>query len=411
MQNLSTEDTVTILWLLCLTFSLADDQCSLQEENRLWVSLADPDAKNQVLEFMDLETVVLGLIRNEASTWRDDTPIGPSAIVAQRLVKNVIEASNGTSPLAFYSGRALNHIISTLATTHGWKSQGGDEWLASLDVLKSSTSSIFAAVAILSGLQEFLASSRLINHLCNLLVSDVTGAPADGEKTLRVLVLLNATLGVFEPSNLPVAQNRVVFAVKSITAWMSEDHTLSPPLAAEACRSLQLLLPSIKDVYGPHWETSINFCISLWKQKDNGSDSVHRLQQLPLLNASLRLISSLRNLTDPNEDLSEALAESARSISNGLLELLKLPSTIDSSPWIAFQNHLWRQTGDIPMDHLEDLSVLYPLIASDSFLVQSAAFLMLSRAIPAVQERISLDIVLEKKGTYCCPATVALLTF
>lgn len=397
-KGLSTDDAVAIIQLLCLTFALADDQCNLGEGNILWDSLANAEIERSVFEFMDSEHIILQNICNQANSWCNDSPDGPSAVLAQRLVKHLINASSGTSPVAFYAARSLNRIISTLATTHGWNSLGGDEWLASLNILKSSTTNVFAAVAIISGLQEFLATSRLINNLCNRLVSDVTGASASRENTLDLLIFLNATLAIFEPRNLPVAQNRVVFAVKHITSWMSDDHALSLPLAAEACRSLQLLLPSIKDVYGPYWDTSINFCISLWRGKHHKWASDTQLQQLPVLNASLRLVSSLRSLKDPNEDLSEALTDSARLISDGLLELLQVPRRTNSSPWLAFQNHLWRQTMDIPINHIPDLSALYPLIASDSFLIQSAAFLMLGRAIPAGQEQISLDVILEKKG-------------
>jgi hypothetical protein len=391
-------DAMMILRLLILSYSLAADQSALAEENRLWADAVDPDVQGQVSDFLDSERIILRGISNEAKSWRDDEPDTPSAVLAQTLIKKFIESSDGTSPEAFYAARALNNIISELVAAHGWKNVGGDEWLSSLDVLKASTPNIFGAVAILSGLQEFLANSKLVTNICNRLVSDVTGASVDGERTLRLLIFLNATLAVFEPSHLPVAQNRVVFAVKHITSWMSEGRSLPPPLAAEACRSLQLLLPSIKDVYGPYWEISIQFCINQWKIKSVNN----RNEWLAVYNASLRLVTLLRVLEGPNEDLLEALSDSSKSISDGLLELLRVPRTKDSSPWMAFQNHLWKQASDIPVNHITDPAAVYPLVASDSFFIQSAAFLILSRVIPAAQERISIDVVLEKKGTCLC---------
>lgn len=389
-------DAITILRLLILSYSLADDQLASEVENSLWVDTVDPGVKGQVFDFLDSERIILHAISNEANDWRNDTPDSPAAVVAHTLVKSLIEASGGTSPAAFYAARALKSVVSALVAAHGWKNLDGDEWLSSLGILNPSTPNIFAAVAILCGLQEFLATSKLITNLCNHLVSDVTGASVNGENTLKLLILLNATLAIFEPSSLPVAQNRVVFAVKHITSWMSEDRSLPPSLAAEVCRSLQLLLPSIKDVYGPYWEISINFCIKQWKIK---SADKNRNERLAVYNASLRLVTLLRGLKDPNEDLSEALTDSAKSISDGLLELLKVPRTKNSSPWLAFQNHLWRHAADIPTNHITDPAVVYPLVASDSFLVQSAAFFILSRVIPAAQEQISINVVLEKKGT------------
>jgi E3 ubiquitin-protein ligase listerin len=395
-KGFTMDNSIMTLRLLILSYSLADDQHASEEENMLWVDTVDTEVQDQVLSFLDSKQIILRDISNEANNWRDEAPNSPKAVIAHTLVKSLLEASGGTSPAAFYAARALNSVVSALVAAHGWKNLGGDEWLSSLDVLKASTPNIFAAVSMLSGLQEFLANSKLVANLCNRLVSDVTSASVNGENTLKLLILLNATLVIFESSNLPVAQNRVVFAVKHITSWMSEDRSLSPSLAAEACRSLQLLLPSIKDVYGPYWEISINFCINQWKIKCADENMNERLA---VYNASLRLITSLRGLKDPNEDLSEALTDSAKSISNGLLELLKVPRTKESSPWLAFQNHLQRQAADIPANHITDLAVVYPLVAFDSFPVQSAAFQILSRAIPVTQEQISIDVVLEKKGT------------
>ncbi len=397
-KDLPVNDAVMVLRLLFLSYSLANDLFALAEENSLWINTADPEVQGLISEFLDSERIILRDISSEAKSWRDDEPDSTSAVTARNLVNDLIVASEGTSPAAFYAARALNSVISELVAVHGWKNLGGDEWLSSLDILKASTSNIFAAAAILSGLQEFLASSKFITNLCNRLVSDVTGASAHGENTLKLLVILNATLAIFEPSSLPVGQNRVVFAVRHITSWMSEDQSLPPSLAAEACRSLQLMLPSIKDVYGPYWEISIKFCISQW-QIEAADKNVN--ERLSVYNSSLRLLTLLRGLKDPNEDLSEALTELAKSISDGLLELLKVSTMKNSSPWMVFQNHLWRQAMDIPTSHITDVAVVYPLVASDSFLIQSAAFLILSRVIPAAQEKISIEVVLEKKGM--CP--------
>jgi E3 ubiquitin-protein ligase listerin len=394
-KGLPLNDAVMILRLLIMSYSAADDQSALAAENQLWIDTMDTEVQGQVSDFLYSERIILQAIFDDAKSWRDSEPGNPSTITAQILVKSLIEASEGTSPAAFYAARALNSVISKLVTTHGWKNLGGDEWLSSLGILKASTRNVFAAVAVISGLQEFLASSQFITNLCNHLVSDVTVASARGENTLKLFVLLNATLAIFEPSNLPVAQNRIVFAVKHITSWLSEDQRLPPLLAAEVCRSLQFLLPSIKDIYGPYWETSIKFCINQWKIK---SAEKNFNERLALYSASLRLVTLLKGLSDPNDDLSEALLDSAKSISDGLLGLLKVPRTNDSSPWASFQNHLWRQTLDIPVNHIDDSALVYPLVASESFLIQSAAFSILNRVIPAAQEQVSIDVVLEKKG-------------
>jgi E3 ubiquitin-protein ligase listerin len=392
LNTLDLGDQVEILWLLILTQLLASDQIGLEEDNKLWSSLTHPDAESQIQDFVVSSYTQSVATANNASTWRSISPEGHQN-VAQKLVAKLIEASRGSSLLAFYAAHALSNLISTLVETHGWKSSGGDEWLSSQDILKTSTSSAFTSVGVLFGLQEVLGSSKLVNNLSNRLVSDITGASPKQEKTLSSLILLNATLAVYEPGNLPVAQNRLVFAVKQIISWMAEEERISLPLAAEACKCLQILLFSIKDVYGPYWQATLDFCIDLWKPAKGNLD-----ERLPALQASLRLVNILKGLQEPNDDLVEALSDSSETISQGLLSLLRLPRTKGNQPWRIFDELLFRKVMEIPLKHIKDPSEIYPSVASECHFIQLAAFHTLNRAIPAAQEQISVDVLLEKNG-------------
>lgn len=397
LQNLPADVQVEILWLLSVTQLLASDQLGLQEDNKLWSTLKDPVVENEVQKFLGSVQAILPAMLSRAADWRHTAPDSPP-LVPGSLVAKLIHDSKGTSPSAFYAARVLGNILTSLVEAHGWKAAGGDEWLSSLDVLKASTPSVFTVVALLTGLQEVIGTSKLVNTLCNRFVSDITGASPKQEKTLVSLIMLNATLAVYESGNLPVAQNRIVFAVKHMTSWMAADESLATPLATEVCRSLQILLPSMKEVYGSYWETAVNFCVSLWtkKQTDQSLDEL-----LPTLHASLRLITLLQNLQDPNDDLAEVLTDSAESISTGLLELLRLPRNKENQPWRIFDELLCRRVADIPENHIKDLSMIYPLVASDYRYIQLAAFNILNRAIPAAQAQISVDVLLEKTGKPC----------
>ena len=53
---------------------------------------------------------------------------------------------------------------------------------------------------------------------------------------------------------------------------------------------------------------------------------------------------------------------------------------------------------EIPIKDIKDLSTIYPLVASDHRFIQLAAFQILNRALPASQEQISVDVLLDKTG-------------
>jgi E3 ubiquitin-protein ligase listerin len=282
-----------------------------------------------------------------------------------------------------------------LVNVHGWHNISGDAWLQKLDILKASTKNTLGAVSLLAGLQENLGTSQLVNNMCNRLISDVTGVSAQSDRALGLLVLLNASLSVYDEGDLPVAQNRLVFAVKQILSWVDVVSN-STRLASEMFRALHRLLPAIKGVYGSYWESSLAFCITTWESND--SDNLTD-EKIPVIGMSLKLYTILRCLEDANDDLEDSLRQLGYQISNGLVHLLQLRRSKDSLPQTYTDDLLARETTKIPLDHVKNnLSEIYPLVASDYRMVQSAAFDILHRALPEAQQQLSIDVILEKRG-------------
>ena len=393
------QDTLTeIIYLISITAELATDQLDVLTENKLFASTLDPDAVAGVREFAStgIQKCFSNIIPG-AKEWREGFGAGNQnkfSAVVHGLVSKLVQASAGTTSIAFYSARVLSHLLSNLVEEHGWQNTAGEDWLSKLDILKTSTTNIFGAIAILTGLQDTLRTSKSVNNLCNRLISDAAGASAQSEKTLGMLVLLNSCLAVYDEDDLPVAQNRLVFAVKQILSW-TESLATDNYLSSEVCRALQILLPAIKSVYGSYWETSLAFCVAIWKSSENASSLDRRLA---VIGMSLKLFSNLQNLQDVNDDLEDALTKYGESLSEGLIALLKLPRPKITQPLDFVDDLLSRQVRKIPLSHIKDLEEFYPLVASDVLTIQSAAFDVLHRAIPAQQEQISLDVLLEKKG-------------
>ncbi|EEY15001.1 Zfp294 protein [Verticillium alfalfae VaMs.102] len=295
------------------------------------------------------------------------------------------------TPLGVYSARALNDLIGTLTDHHGPPSSV-DNVLARFDAVKASPTTILGAVALLDGFGEVLQSSKLVNTLCNRLISDAAGLSAQSDKTLPTLVLLNTCTRVFGVGEIPVANNRLVFAIRQITSWLDDPVGLTPALSAEICRALHMLLPSIKDVYGPHWERTIEFCTTLWSKA--ASDDLE--DAIPYIHASLRLMNALESISEPNDDLVDAIQESAENKSRALLTLLEMPREKSTQPLEIIDGLICRQVEKIQLKHIADLSDLYGLVSSESRDIQTAAFSLLHRSLPAKQEQLSIDVLLEK---------------
>ncbi|KAI0186040.1 hypothetical protein EV127DRAFT_514722 [Xylaria flabelliformis] len=376
---------------LSLTVELAADQLTMLSEDGVWRSVSYQDS------LLDLESLivstqryVIGMAEN-AQGWRDGTDTETSRLV-HVIIDKLIEESRTLSPSAFYSARSLQNILQALTERHGFPSSW-EQWLADSDCFKSSPSTILPAAAMLSGFGETVSTSKTINNFCNRLVSDIAGAKLGQEKSLITLVLLNLCTQIYDMGELPVANNRLVFAVKQIISWIDTPEDFDNSFATEACRCLQRLLPCIKDVYGSYWEKAVEFCIYL--QTKSPIEPLNA--RLPEIHASLRLMAILESLEEPNDDLVDVLETSAKKRSAALIDLLKLPRENHTQPLEIVDAILCRQVEKLPLQHYDDLSELYGLVASESRAIQTAAFTILNKALPSIQEKLSVDVLLEKR--------------
>lgn len=389
-----------ILYLLNITSQVVEDQLDMNEENKLFASATDPDIRTELRDFVFASRGSFSHIIPDAKSWRDDFEKAKNGSletsgVPGALVYKLLEATTGDKPIAFYATRALSSLLQGLVNIHGWHNSSGDAWLQKLDVLKPSTNNILAAISLLTGLQENLTTSQLVSTMCNRLISDVTGVSAQSDKTLGLLVLLNTTLSIYDEGDVPVAQNRLVFAVKQILSWV-DPVSRDSQLASEMFRALHRLLPAINGVYGSYWETALGFCISTWELSDSG---VLTDESIPMVGMSLKLYTILRTLDDANDDLEDALRQLSYQVSHGMLKLLQLRRSKESLPLTYTDDLLAREVTRIPLENIKDnLSEIYPLVASDFKMVQSAAFNVLNRALPEAQQQLSVDVILEKRG-------------
>ena len=403
LDDLPLEIRVDIVTCLGLTTELGSDQVTTISTDKIWKSFPTEKSIEEAGDLVALSRELVVEYTENAQGWRDGSGTPQSQLI-HAVMQELIERSRLLTPAGLYSAKFLREILQGLTEVFGFPSSA-ESWLTDLDVLKISPETVLPVVAILSGLGEAVAASKTVSNFCNRLVSEVAGAKLDQEKTLIVLVILNACMQVYDVGELPVANNRLVFAVKQLTSWLETPEDVDYRFAAEVCRALQRLLPCIQGVYGSYWELSINFCIHLWtKQIIQSLDC-----RLPEIHASLRLVTTLQSLEDPNDDLVDVLQATAQKRSAAILELLRLSREKGTQALEIVDGMVCRQVEKIPLDHIEDVSELYGLVCSDFRTIQTAAFKILHKALPAAQDKLSVDVLLEKKDAQLPDELLSLL--
>ncbi|KAH8681038.1 hypothetical protein BX600DRAFT_504780 [Xylariales sp. PMI_506] len=391
ISSLPVSEQADLLVILNVTAEAAADQLTILDRNKLWHTLSPATAMANAEELISSSRKLLNDVAEEAPEWKEGSGTNQSHLIHD-VFNKLLDMARDLTPRGLYSARVLSGLLQNLTERHGFP-LSAEEWLLKLDILKSTPTTVLPAVALLTGLGETLAAGKAASNFCNRLVSDAAGAKLGSDKSLATLVLLNACMPIFDIGELPVANNRLVFAVRQITSWLETPDELDYRFASEACRSLRLLLPCIKDVYGSYWERSIDFCTYLWTQRASEALDL----RLPCIHASLRLVTTLQALEEPNDDLVDVLQSTSEQRSLALIELLKLPRGNETQPLEIVDAIICREVEKLPLEHVEDLSDLYGLVAADSRAIQTAAFTLLHQALPAAQEEISLNVLLEKK--------------
>ncbi|KAK1836365.1 E3 ubiquitin-protein ligase listerin [Podospora conica] len=402
---------VELMFLLCLTAELAADQLTLPEENGLWeASSVRQGLADELEELVTTSHQTINRVAANATTWRHGDLSGTT--VAERLTALALKHSRDLTPSSLYSAKVLSRLLQALVETHGAPPRL-EEWLRKQGFMKAAPETLFAATACLVGLKEALTSSETVKTLSNRLVSDLIGAFPSFEKTLHSVVLLNACLAIYEPGMAPVDQRKQTLALKQMTSWTDTPDEMSPGLAAETCTGICRVLPSVKTIYGPYWSQALDFCIHLWTERVT-QDALE--SRLPYVHSSIKLITvfvmcrtgEVAGEGEASEDLIDAFLERESDIYAGLMALFKVPVEI-TQPCQIVTSHLCQIIDKMFPEHLGDLSDLYGLVASESRDIQSTAFGHLHRELPKLQEKLSVDMLLENPDITLPAELMALL--
>lgn len=396
--NLGTAELETLFHCIPLAVQLVDDDLSIENSNGI-TGLSLPEQREEYMEVVnDGRKVISGWVHSKNTLATSITSFW----------ERKLEGLRSTSPADYRIGEAFVKIMASVDSSN--KSKTPEE-LADLCKGVRTANSIRTAswVALL---RQAILTTPAGTRLCNELVADSTGLKPEDEKKdgLRKLSLLNLLLAGDESVAASIPTQRLMFLLKSLIQGLQSE---SAPLSvkAEILQSLTFVLPCIHEMYGSHWEESMDALSTIWQDVNGGDEA------LPLLLASFRLLASLKSIVDneeSNDDVKDAWADRKKVLFNQLTSTLHkfgrcLPyqyqgytlTQLDSStnfyqPRDVAVDRLRRLLDITPADSLEDVGRVFPLLTAHSGAVQRAAYTILHRYIPSVQEQISFDVALSK---------------
>jgi len=373
--------------LLLLTTQLVNDKITVSKSNQLW-TIHDSSIETEMSEMVSRCYSLL-------SKWHSKKDQKASFVFVEPVLEAFLLKSTGLSPEAFYNARAYGQVNSEMIESNGWHGGADTDLEGRLKTLRKSPDLLVFA-SFLTAFKLPLSSTQTMVRFCNELIADLTGTKLEQGSTeaLKQLILLNIVLQDDNHIFGTIAKQRTIFFVKHIIPWLGLGEK-EIPLQTECCKALSVLLPSMKDVYGDHWTSVFEALILIWSRKFGPAT-------LSLSHASLKLFAALVNLTrdeETSDDFTEAWQESIMNLSKGLINTLKQSGNISdegNQPLRIVNELLARQLNKIPMDTLENTEELFPLLSAESAPVQTTAFEILHKQIPALQEQISIDVALEK---------------
>ncbi|KAI9756433.1 MAG: hypothetical protein M4579_003855 [Chaenotheca gracillima] len=385
VENTATAERELLLRNIRLTLDLGNDNLGLAGANGLWDNYSTTN-EAEIVDFLsDGQELVNSILRPEENP-RDEAQLELVGLVQEHLEA----ATAGAAPEAYYNARALASINEALCES-GVQQPTTDLLTEGLRKARSKET-----LAFLIGYRDHLSRSKDIGRFCNELVSDLTfqdDSSGDSQSALRKRVLLNAMLQD-QALMQDIPPQRLIPFVKTLLSSSIDSRFEPASRTAEAAKILSQTLPCVRDVYGEHWSLVLQFI----EGSLSGTPSESHLDdQLPVIHASLRLYSVMQRIHSANDDADDAWHDAEDRLSEELLELLKgSPDISDDThqPLRIVNSLLARQVSSIPPDLVKDPVEFYPLLQLQSYTVQQAAFEILHKKIPLLQEQVSLDAAL-----------------
>jgi hypothetical protein len=116
-----------------------------------------------------------------------------------------------------------------------------------------------------------------------------------------------------------IPTQRLVFLTKNLIECL-QSRSMSLGLTSEVIKTLSFVLPALGEIYGSHWEETMDILGSVLRDTNGGEEG------LPLLVSSFRLFARLKSIaeSDSNDDVQDAWLDRKTELFNALA------STVDT---------------------------------------------------------------------------------
>ncbi|OJD26972.1 hypothetical protein ACJ73_01642 [Blastomyces percursus] len=374
-----------LFFYLPLATQLVNDDVS-QEGSKGLLDLDIPDIRDECAELVSEARLII------KDWFQSPTPTTDREKPAPNIFdfwEEQFESLQGTSPKSY-------NVAETFARVIAERDSPGTARSAESCLKRAKQidgpSNPFVLPSVVAAFRDFIAAIPSGVRLCNELISDCTVFKVeDGSEGLRKIVTLNLLISGESNITQNVQKPRLVFLVKHLVDCLQSQ---SPPqgLVSEILKLLVNILPLVREIYGSHWSNVFEFLHKLWDDMEIAGES------LPILHSSLRLFACLKSLAtnESNDDLVDVWTASQKTHSPALIGLL---AGFDSSlsydqPLKITANVLSCQIVGLPIDHVEDINGLFSILSAPNRDIQRATYDVLHRAIPKLQEAVTLNVAL-----------------
>ncbi|XHG07096.1 hypothetical protein AWENTII_010256 [Aspergillus wentii] len=389
-EYLGTQDLETLFYNLPLAIQVIDDDLSIENCNGI-AGLELPEQREAYMEIVnDGRKLINTWIRSNSQVI--DSEKETISSVLYHCWESKLENLGGVSPKDYRVGEAFARVMAGLDSL--------DNIVTGEDITKicreSRTANAIRSASWFSVLRPLVISNPSGTRLCNELVADSTGLkPQDERKDgLRKLALLNILFSGEENLAASIPTQRLVFLVKHLMQCLQSE-LKSQGVKAEIIQTLSFVLPCLHEIYGSHWEESMEILSTTWREASGGDEA------LPVLISSFRLFARLRSIADnedSNDDVKDAWSDRKATLCNNLISTLRKfdSETAFHLPRDVTVGLLCRLVNTIPVEKLEDVNRIFPLLTAQSRVIQCGAYIVLHRYIPSIQEQVSFNVALSK---------------
>jgi E3 ubiquitin-protein ligase listerin len=393
LESADSVSVTTLYEFLPLALQLVNEKLTMDSANKLWQTSSSEVADEASDILMDGNTLIQSWLSQPGSDFR-------TMWMDKALVLNDLKI------ITYLNASTCSDIITRVAEKDGATSLA-NHFDAEIKKLRRS-GSFAQAACIACGLRDYLCTSNNGRRVINELISVATELKVDqlAIATMNPLVVLNIILNGDSEALEGVQSQRLVFLMQNLVKLLSSA-TLDMLVESEILKLLAVVLPATQDVYGDHWQGILDTLVSTWTEL-NDLDT-----DLSMLYSTLRLYQKLSILAateDVNEDLQDAWKSSAPQLEQSLLQCLQLFNARTSEINQPKQTCALLLGRLLQNARVKNIEPLFPLLSSPTDAVVQATYQILHRAVPARQEQLSVELVLEKQTVSLPPELLSLLS-